>query len=57
MALYENVSRKCQKKFAEVLSVEEHETKKAECPSCKSRDVDKVIESFFGRTTSKTGRF
>ena len=57
MALYEYVSRKCQKKFAEVLSVEEHATKRIECPSCKSREVDKVIEPFFGRTTSKTGRF
>ncbi len=57
MPLYEYVCRKCQKKFAEVLSVEEHETKKIECPSCKSREVDKVIEPFFARTTSKTGHF
>ncbi|MFZ9853950.1 MAG: FmdB family zinc ribbon protein [Limisphaerales bacterium] len=57
MPLYEYVCRKCGKKFAEVLSIDEHETKKVECPGCGSRDLDKVIEPFFAKTTSKTGHF
>ncbi len=56
MPLYEYVCRKCGKKFAEVLSVDEHESKKVECPACGSRDLDKVIEPFYARTSSKTGR-
>jgi putative FmdB family regulatory protein len=57
MPLYEYVCKKCGRKFAEVLSVREHDTKKIECPQCKSVDLEKVIEPFFAKTASKTGAF
>jgi putative FmdB family regulatory protein len=54
MPLYEYVCRKCHKKFAEVLTIREHETGKVRCPKCQSTDLEKVIEPFFARTVSKT---
>ena len=55
MPLYEYVCKKCQKKFGEVLTIKEHESKKVECPKCSSTDLEKVIEPFFAKTASKTG--
>ena len=54
MPLYEYLGRKCHKKFGEVLTLKEHETKKLHCPKCQSTDLEKVIEPFFARTASKT---
>ena len=42
MPLYEYVCKKCHKKFAEVLTIKEHETKKLQCPKCKSVDLEHV---------------
>ena len=41
MPLYEYVCRKCHNKFAEVLTIKEHETKKVHCPKCKGTDWKK----------------
>lgn len=57
MPLYEYICKKCHKKFAEVLTIHEHETKKLHCPKCQSDDLEKVIEPFFAKTASKTGNF
>ncbi len=54
MPYYEYICKKCHKKFGEVLTIKEHESKKIECPKCRSRDLEKVIEPFFARTPSKT---
>jgi putative FmdB family regulatory protein len=54
MPLYEYVCRKCHKKFAEVLTIKEHDTKKLHCPKCQSTNLEKVIEPFFAKTASKT---
>ena len=54
MPLYEYVCRKCHKKFGEVLTIKEHETKKVHCPKCQGTDLEKVVESFFAKTASKT---
>jgi putative FmdB family regulatory protein len=54
MPLYEYVCRKCHKKFSEVLTIKEHETKEVHCPECQSAELEKVIESFFAKTSSKT---
>lgn len=54
MPLYEYICKKCDKKFSEVLSIREHETKKIECPQCRGTEIAKVIEPFFARTASKT---
>jgi putative FmdB family regulatory protein len=55
MPLYEYVCKKCGRKFSEVLSIRDHDTKKIECPACKGTELEKVIEPFFAKTTSKTG--
>lgn len=55
MPLYEYICTKCNKKFGEVLSIQEHDTKKIQCPKCQSTEVEKVIEPFFAKTASKTG--
>ena len=44
MPLYEYLCKKCHKKFGEVLTIKEHETKKLQCPKCKSKDLEHVIE-------------
>jgi putative FmdB family regulatory protein len=54
MPLYEYVCRKCHTKFGEVLTVKEHDSRKLHCPKCKSGDLEKVIEPFFAKTSSKT---
>jgi putative FmdB family regulatory protein len=55
MPLYEYVCRKCGKKFSQVLTVKEHDTRKVRCPKCQSQDLEKVVEPFFAKTASKTG--
>ena len=55
MPLYEYVCKKCHKKFAEVLTIKEHEAKKVQCPKCQSADLEHVMEPFFAKTASKTG--
>lgn len=57
MPLYEFICKKCHKKFGEVLTIKEHESKKIECPKCKSTELEKVIEPFFAKTPSKTGSY
>jgi putative FmdB family regulatory protein len=54
MPLYEYICRECRKKFSEVLTVKEHDTKRIRCPQCKSADVEPVIEPFFAKTTRKS---
>ncbi len=34
---------------------QQHDAKKVQCPKCKSKDLEKVIEPFFAKTPSKTG--
>lgn len=55
MPLYEYICNKCHKKFAEVLTIKEHETRKVRCPKCKGQELEHVIEPFFAKTVSKTG--
>ena len=54
MPVYEYICRKCHKKFMEVLSIKEHDTKKIRCPKCESQEVQKVIEPFVPVTTKKS---
>jgi putative FmdB family regulatory protein len=54
MPYYEFVCRKCHKKFGEVLTIKEHDTKKLHSPKCRSSDLERVIEPFFAKTASKT---
>lgn len=55
MPLYEYICKKCHRKFSEVLTVHEMESRRVHCPRCKSTQLEKVIEPFFAKTVSKTG--
>lgn len=54
MPLYEYVCKKCNKKFGEVLTIKEHETKKIKCPVCKGDELTHIVEPFYAKTASKT---
>ncbi len=54
MPLYEYICQQCHHAFSEVLTLKEHETKKVQCPKCKSEELEHVIEPFFAKTASKT---
>jgi putative FmdB family regulatory protein len=54
MPLYEYLCRKCGEKFAKVLTVKEHDTKKVHCPKCESAQLEKIIEPFFAKTGRKS---
>ena len=54
MPLYEYPWRVRHKKFGEVLTIKEHDTKKPHGPKCQSTDLDRVIEPFFLKKASKT---
>jgi putative FmdB family regulatory protein len=55
MPLYEYICKNCHELFSETLTIQEHETKNIQCPKCQSEDLEKVIEPFFAKTSSKTG--
>jgi putative FmdB family regulatory protein len=55
MPLYEYICKKCQHKFSEVMSVKQHDTKKVQCPKCKSTELEHLFDSVFVKTASKTG--
>jgi putative FmdB family regulatory protein len=55
MPLYEFFCRRCEKAFAEVMHVEEHEAKVPECPKCHKRDeVEKRLSTFTAVTSRKS---
>jgi putative FmdB family regulatory protein len=53
MPYYEYICKKCHKKFGEVLTIKERDTKRVRCPKCESTELDKVIEPFFAHTSKK----
>ena len=54
MPYYEYICRKCHKKFGEVLTLKEHEERKVQCPQCKGKDLEPVLEPFFAKTSKKS---
>ena len=54
MPVYEYACRKCGKKFSEVMTMKEHETRKVLCPKCKKSDLEKIIAPFFAKTARKS---
>lgn len=54
MPTYEYVCRKCNNKFSLLMSVSDHEKKKARCPKCKSTQVEQELASFFVVTSKKS---
>ncbi len=54
MPLYEYVCQDCKMLFSEVLTIQEHETKKVRCPKCQSREVANVMATAQTRVLQKS---
>jgi putative FmdB family regulatory protein len=54
MPVYEYVCPKCGEKTAEVLTMKEHEGKKVQCPKCHGTEMQRVIGTFFAKTSRKS---
>ncbi|MGP0593018.1 FmdB family zinc ribbon protein [Nitrospira sp. T9] len=54
MPLYDYKCLKCGKECLLALTLKEHETGAATCPSCGSKELEQLITSFIARTSSKS---
>lgn len=54
MPLYDYKCEKCGGTFSLVMGIKEKETKKIECPECKSDLVKPVYSGFFAKTSKKS---
>ena len=54
MPTYEYRCPKCSKKFSVVLSIKEHDTKKAKCPKCEGKKLDQIFTTFQVKTSKKS---
>lgn len=54
MPTYEYICRKCGKNFSLLMSISEHDRKKARCPKCKSLRVEQRLLSFYCVTSKKS---
>jgi putative FmdB family regulatory protein len=52
--IYEYSCRKCGADFTLALTVKDHEKKKATCPKCKAKDVERVFTSLQVVTSKKS---
>lgn len=53
MPMYEYKCLDCGKEFLVALSLKEHESGAAKCPSCGSKKVEQEFTSFVAKTVSK----
>ncbi|MBI4402483.1 MAG: zinc ribbon domain-containing protein [Nitrospirae bacterium] len=54
MPMYDYKCLECGKEFLIALTLKEHESGAATCPSCGSKKVEQMITSFIPRTTKKS---
>lgn len=54
MPLYQYHCGNCNKRFTEQHSMHEHDGRRIQCPKCRSRKVNRVMEPFFARTSNKS---
>jgi putative FmdB family regulatory protein len=54
MPTYEYLCPKCNKKFAVILSIKEHDGGKAKCPKCGGKKLEQLITSFQTKTSRKS---
>jgi putative FmdB family regulatory protein len=54
MPTYEYVCRKCNRRFEAHLTLAEHDKRKAQCPKCRTKDVQQVPEAFYAVTSKKS---
>jgi putative FmdB family regulatory protein len=54
MPMYEYECKKCHKRFDNFESIQEHGTKKVQCPECKSASLERVYTSVQVQTSKKS---
>jgi putative FmdB family regulatory protein len=54
MPSYEYRCPSCKKKFTVILSMKEHEARKAKCPKCGGKKLEQLISQFMARTSRKS---
>ena len=54
MPSYEYRCPKCNKKFTLILSIAEHDAKKAKCPKCGGKRLEQLITAFQVKTSRKS---
>ena len=54
MPMYEYKCVDCKNEFSVTMSISEHDTKKVECPACKSPNVEWRPSAFFAVTPKKS---
>ncbi len=54
MPMYDYKCRECTKEFLLALTLKEHESGEATCPSCGSKKLEQLITTFTARTTKKS---
>lgn len=54
MPTYEYRCLKCNKNFSVILSMKEHDGKKAKCPKCGGKKLEQLITPFQAKTSRKS---
>jgi len=54
MPTYEYLCPKCNKKFTVILSIKDHDARKAKCPKCGGKQLQQLITSFQTKTSRKS---
>ena len=54
MPVYEYECRDCGNRFVESMSIDDHDKRKLQCPSCKSQNTDSVIEAPYVKAAKKS---
>lgn len=54
MPLYEYKCNDCGKEFTLVLNLKDYEEGKAECSTCKSKNIKRLLGTFFATTSKKS---
>ncbi|MEW6440838.1 MAG: FmdB family zinc ribbon protein [bacterium] len=54
MPTYEYQCQACKHNFSCVMTLNEHEKGKAECPKCKSKELKQLVSPFSAKTSRKS---
>ena len=54
MPTYDYRCGKCNRKFALLMSITEHDKRRPKCPKCSSARVTQLISAFFAQTARKS---
>lgn len=54
MPTYDYLCKKCNESFSVILSIKDHEEKKARCPKCGDKEIEQQISHFMTKTSRKS---